>query len=235
MLCCPTAIQVVSFNTAEVECAATASRTSTTSKYASAFTRGNDLPRNRQTLFCWQGAYRQYSTPEARLRARRHSSPALKGWAFCRERGVSRGIHLIRPSGVRILGTIAAGSPLDLFNDTGLPETLDLGAHAHIGGSAPDSQFALRVRGDSMIEEGILDGDYVLVQLGKPRLRAPSSSRYTWLAAGASAARLHSSASRWSVSAGVSGGCFSALRTRRCGQSRSRWTSGSASGKCRGQ
>ncbi|HET8905590.1 MAG TPA: transcriptional repressor LexA [Ktedonobacterales bacterium] len=83
------------------------------------------------------------------------------------ERGVSRGIHLTRPSGVRILGTIAAGSPLDLFDNVEQPETLDLGAHAHIGGSAQDSQFALRVRGDSMIEDGILDGDYVLVQPGK--------------------------------------------------------------------
>ncbi len=79
------------------------------------------------------------------------------------ERGVSRGIHLTRPSGVRILGTIAAGSPLDLFDNVEQPETLDLGAHAHIGGSAQDSQFALRVRGDSMIEDGIFDGDYVLV------------------------------------------------------------------------
>jgi repressor LexA len=74
---------------------------------------------------------------------------------------------LIRPSGVRILGTIAAGSPLDLFEDAGPPETLDLGAHAQTGDSAQDSQFALRVRGDSMIEDGILDGDYVLVQPGE--------------------------------------------------------------------
>lgn len=32
MLCCPTAMRLVSFNTGEVECAAPASRTSTTSK-----------------------------------------------------------------------------------------------------------------------------------------------------------------------------------------------------------
>ena len=30
-----------------------------------------------------------------------------------------------------------------------------------------DAEFALRVRGDSMVDEGILDGDYVLVRPGK--------------------------------------------------------------------
>jgi repressor LexA len=91
------------------------------------------------------------------------------------ERGVARGIRLTRSpgtSGVPILGAIAAGQPLDFF-DTGAPETLDLAAHAHTrqGGGDDDAcdtgsagtEFALRVCGDSMIEDGIFDGDYVLV------------------------------------------------------------------------
>jgi repressor LexA len=117
-----------------------------------------------------------------------------RGYITC-DHGVSRGIHLthrldqldqldqkqrraiIHPafpgapdvrsvphglSSVPILGAIAAGVPLDLF-EGGELETLDLGAHAR----TPDSaEFALRVRGDSMIEEGILEGDYVLVRSG---------------------------------------------------------------------
>jgi len=84
---CLTAIRLVSFNTREVECAAPASRTSTKSTYASAFPRGNEVPRNQQTLFCWQGAIEPYSTQNTRLRARRHASPALKGRGLLPLRG----------------------------------------------------------------------------------------------------------------------------------------------------
>jgi repressor LexA len=91
-----------------------------------------------------------------------------RGYLTC-ERGVARGIHLMRAPGVPVLGTIAAGVPLDLF-DAGPPELLDVAAHVRGGaasapaGDAADSAFALLVRGDSMIEDGILDGDYVLVR-----------------------------------------------------------------------
>jgi len=88
-----------------------------------------------------------------------------RGYLTC-DHGVARGIHLTRAPGVPILGTIAAGAPLDLF-DAGPPEMLDLAAHVRGGeraGDAADSEFALLVRGDSMIDDGILDGDYVLVQ-----------------------------------------------------------------------
>lgn len=92
-----------------------------------------------------------------------------RGYLTC-EHGVARGIHLTRAPGVPILGTIAAGVPLDLF-DGGPPETLDLAAHVRGGarvragdGDAAGGEFALLVRGDSMIEDGIRDGDYVLVQ-----------------------------------------------------------------------
>jgi repressor LexA len=93
-----------------------------------------------------------------------------RGYLTC-ERGVARGIHLTRAPGVPVLGTIAAGVPLDLF-DAGPPELLDLAAHVRGGaasapagaGDAAGSEFALLVRGDSMIEDGILDGDYVLVR-----------------------------------------------------------------------
>jgi repressor LexA len=88
-----------------------------------------------------------------------------------REAGVSRSIRLTRPAGVPIVGTIAAGLPLDLF-DAGEPETLDLAAHARAGDGA-GAEYALRVRGDSMIEDGIFDGDYVLV---RPARTAPEGA-----------------------------------------------------------
>jgi len=58
---------------------------------------------------------------------------------------------------VPLLGLIAAGSPIEAIEN---PETIEV----------PDSMlprgesYALRVRGDSMIEDGIQDGDLVLVR-----------------------------------------------------------------------
>lgn len=82
-----------------------------------------------------------------------------------REPGASRGLLSTRPAGPQVLGAIAAGDPLDLF-DPGELETLDVGAlRAAPAGSAIDSKdvYALQVRGTSMIEDGILDGDFVLI------------------------------------------------------------------------
>ncbi len=75
-----------------------------------------------------------------------------KGY-IVRERKKSRGIRLAQ-QGLTIQGTIAAGLPLDIFPDE-QQETLDLGAHTR--------EFVLLVRGNSMIDDQINDGDYVLV------------------------------------------------------------------------
>jgi repressor LexA len=75
-----------------------------------------------------------------------------KGY-IVRERKKSRGIRLAQ-QGLTIQGTIAAGLPLDIFPDE-QQETLDLGAHTR--------EFVLLVRGNSMIDDQISDGDYVLV------------------------------------------------------------------------
>ena len=111
---------------------------------------------------------------DAHLKSLGHLSYVLdaleRGGHITWERGVSRGVHPTRRRAsalsVPILGAIAAGWPLDLFEPAGPPETLDLEANA--GGEA--AVFALLVRGDSMVEEGILDGDYVLVRPGKAAL-----------------------------------------------------------------
>src|SRR5262249_20309909 len=84
----------------------------------------------------------------------------------------SRGLLPTQPAGLCALGTLAAGDPLDLF-DPGAHELLELGEWAHAITRVPPGPpstaqkvYALRVRGSSMIEAGILDGDYVLIAPG---------------------------------------------------------------------
>ena len=78
--------------------------------------------------------------------------------------GQARGI---RPAGMRaradllrvpVLGRVAAGSPIGA--DAGLADTLTL--DVRLFSAAPD--YLLRVQGNSMIEDGILDGDLVGVK-----------------------------------------------------------------------
>ncbi len=58
-------------------------------------------------------------------------------------------------SGVPLLGTVAAGQPTQAIEN---PETMSL---RELFGPAEDI-FTLQVSGDSMIDEGISDGDYVI-------------------------------------------------------------------------
>ena len=60
------------------------------------------------------------------------------------------------PSGSRLLGLVAAGKPIEPF-----PEEESIEVPASLLGKG--EHFVLRVRGDSMIEDGIRDGDYVIV------------------------------------------------------------------------
>jgi repressor LexA len=61
------------------------------------------------------------------------------------------------PTTIRLLGTVAAGAPIEAVENN---ETI----------SVPDdfirrdNTFCLRVKGDSMIEDGIRDGDYIIVE-----------------------------------------------------------------------
>jgi repressor LexA len=66
-----------------------------------------------------------------------------------------------RPVAVPIMGRIAAGTPIEAIQSRSAtinipPELLTTGDH-----------FALEVRGDSMIDAGILDGDTVLIRRGE--------------------------------------------------------------------
>jgi repressor LexA len=73
-----------------------------------------------------------------------------------RSRGISPAAERASSREVALLGYVAAGRPIEPFPDEErieVPASL-LGKGEH---------FVLRVRGDSMIEDGIRDGDYVVV------------------------------------------------------------------------
>ena len=57
-----------------------------------------------------------------------------------------------------LLGRVAAGAPIEAFTDN---ETVEVPAHLVRN---PAKSFALIVQGQSMIEDGILDGDVIFVQ-----------------------------------------------------------------------
>ena len=73
---------------------------------------------------------------------------------------ISRGIELDETgsSGIRLLGRVAAGEPIPA------EESYDGAIEPNQLFGDPSRLFALAVRGDSMIEAGILDGDYVIVR-----------------------------------------------------------------------
>ena len=67
-----------------------------------------------------------------------------------------RGLQLTESEGIRLMGTVAAGCPIEAIEER--DERIDL------GGFSNDDHFALRVRGESMIDECIADGDHVIVR-----------------------------------------------------------------------
>lgn len=84
--------------------------------------------------------------------------------------GISRGLRIVepeqengpefgqgRPSSVDVLGNIAAGAPIEAIEN---PEKLDLASLIPEGRDV----YALRVNGNSMIEDSIRDGDLVLIE-----------------------------------------------------------------------
>jgi repressor LexA len=84
-----------------------------------------------------------------------------KAGYISRTSGISRGIGLsgvaTAPSGIPILGRVAAGQPI--LAEENWAGTLDVNQVFGETGNL----FALQVRGDSMIDAGILQGDHVIV------------------------------------------------------------------------
>jgi repressor LexA len=82
--------------------------------------------------------------------------------------GAARGIQLTERAdpaergdtiSVPVIGTVAAGVPI--LAEENYEKSIHLDASLLAGG---ESVYALRVRGDSMIEEGIMEGDLVIVR-----------------------------------------------------------------------
>ena len=71
--------------------------------------------------------------------------------------GASRGLRILQPDGLPIVGRVAAGAPI-------LAEQ-HIEAHCRVDGALfkPRAQYFLRVRGSSMRDAGILDGDLLAV------------------------------------------------------------------------
>lgn len=74
--------------------------------------------------------------------------------------GKARGIHLVSDShSVPLLGYIAAGEPIEPIEN---PEEITIPENIKIDARYP--HYALKVKGDSMIDMGILDGDIALIK-----------------------------------------------------------------------
>ncbi|MGH9452717.1 MAG: transcriptional repressor LexA [Terriglobia bacterium] len=88
------------------------------------------------------------------LRARR------KGGARAPIPAIAPIVPVPTPLECPLLGRIAAGQPVEALAN---PETLSLGDFAQGKGNV----YVLRVKGDSMIDDHICDGDYILVEGAK--------------------------------------------------------------------
>ncbi len=71
--------------------------------------------------------------------------------------GTSRGLRLPEDHGLPLVGRVAAGSPI--LAEEHIEERVDMPANFFY----PRADFLLKVRGDSMIDAGILDGDLLAV------------------------------------------------------------------------
>jgi repressor LexA len=60
-----------------------------------------------------------------------------------------------------LLGTVAAGAPIEAIEDAGATERMSVPSEMV---ARPEESYLLRVRGESMIDEQIRDGDIVIVE-----------------------------------------------------------------------
>jgi len=87
-----------------------------------------------------------------------HLSMLEKKGYITRESKKSRGIKLVQqPFGIRVMGSIAAGKPLEIFTDPS--EVINVGRDSEQQGT-----YALVVKGQSMIDDHIWDKDYVIIK-----------------------------------------------------------------------
>ncbi len=99
-----------------------------------------------------------------------HVEALIKKGALIREPNKARSLSIAdgiavpdesRPLRFPLVGRIAAGNPIERVANE---EEIDLGEVLCAAPGRQESTFALKVEGDSMRDEGILDGDYVLIE-----------------------------------------------------------------------
>ncbi len=126
-------------------------------------------PRQQEILEFIRNSFEVFSVPPTRAEiasafgfasanaAEEHLRALARKGAITLEAGSARGIRLVEQLGLPLIGSVAAGSPI-LAVENRLdqvrvdPELFN-----------PRADFLLRVRGLSMIEAGILDGDLLAV------------------------------------------------------------------------
>jgi len=98
-----------------------------------------------------------------------HVEALIKKGALVREPNKARSLSIAdgiavpdesRPLRFPLVGKIAAGNPIERVADH---DEIDL-ADILVSSAKASSTFALKVEGDSMRDEGILDGDFVLIE-----------------------------------------------------------------------
>lgn len=89
--------------------------------------------------------------------AEEHLRALAKKGVIVLEPGSARGIRLVEQLGLPLIGSVAAGSPILAVENVQARYALDASLFR------PRADFLLRVRGLSMINAGILDGDLLAV------------------------------------------------------------------------
>lgn len=116
-----------------------------------------DVPPSFEEI-CSHFGFRSYNTVTTYLRALEK-----KGYVrLPREKNRKRAFEVVSPVETKkfeipLLGTVAAGKPIEAIET---PDVIE--APPSMVGNG--DHFVLRVKGDSMEEDGILDGDYVVVR-----------------------------------------------------------------------
>jgi repressor LexA len=99
-----------------------------------------------------------------------HVEALIKKGALVREPNKARSLSIAdgiavpdesRPLRFPLVGKIAAGNPIEKVSDM---DEIDLVEFLGSSAGRGDSTFALKVEGESMRDEGILDGDFVLIE-----------------------------------------------------------------------
>ncbi len=115
---------------------------------------------------CERFGYRSYGTVYKHLKLLQQKGFLHRDW------NQKRGIELIRAIPgtdfgqpepmVSFFGNIAAGRPLEAVEDDRKADKM--GVPSFLISARPNDHYVLRVVGESMIDEGIHDGDFVVVQ-----------------------------------------------------------------------